>query len=354
MSEALLTMKCKYIEHQACIRTDGQYRMCCVSMEPDNKETVTTHTPIQWLESETIRNAREQFANDIWPDACIKCKTQELNGIQSMRQKPREYGPGLSHLDLRFGNSCNLSCVMCFPGSSSTLHYEHEELLSKGIESPWGTQRFSVYNWYDDDLGDKFANLTDLREVYLTGGEPMMVKHLDKFLDKLDSSVELRFNTNGTIINPKVYEQLKRFNRINMCLSIDGVGKVNDYIRWNSDWATIEYNTYKLAELPNVMVSIGPTVQTLNALYYEDLLSWAKTNQFNVYDNMLMYPLYLNLKNAHDKIKELTPRFNDWHNTDADINERDRLIKYTTILDKQRNCNIRDYLPEVADIYGFD
>lgn len=347
-------MKCKYIEHQACIRTDGQYRMCCVSMEPNNTETVNTHTPVQWLQSETIQKARKQFENNEWPDACIKCKTSEENGSQSMRQKPRQYGPGLSHLDLRFGNSCNLACSMCFPGSSSTLHYEHEKLLSEGKESPWGTQRFNVYNWYDDELGDKFANLNDLREVYLTGGEPMMVKHLDKFLDKLDSSVELRFNTNGTIINPKVFEQLKRFKYVNMCLSIDGIGKVNDYIRWGSNWVDIEANINKLAELPNIDMSVGPTIQLMNALYYEELVEWAKNKQFKVYDNMLMYPLYLNLKNADDIIKQRTPNFNHWHNGNSDYRERENFIRYTKILDNNRGCNIKDFLPEVANIYGLD
>lgn len=345
-------MKCKYIEHQASIRTDGQYRMCCVSLEPDNKETVHSHTPVQWLESKTIQNARAKFANNEWPDACIKCKTNEENGIQSMRQKTRPYGPGLSHLDLRFGNSCNLSCVMCFPGSSSSLHYEHESLLSKGIESPWGTQRFEVYNWYDDDFGGKFANLDDLREVYLTGGEPMMVKHLDKFLEKLDSSVELRFNTNCTIINPNVYNQLKRFKYVNMCLSIDGIGKVNDYIRWGSNWTDIETNINKLSELPNIDLNVGPTIQIMNALYYNEFEEWAKKRNLKIYDNMLMYPLHLNLKNADDKIKESTPNFSHWHNGEADLKQRENFIKYTKILDNNRGCNIKEFLPEVASIYG--
>lgn len=347
-------MKCKYIENQACIRADGQYRMCCVSMEPTNKETVKTHTPIEWLNSNTIQNARQQFANNVWPDACNKCKINEENGIQSMRTNDKEYGPGLSHLDLRFSNSCNLSCIMCFPGSSSSLHYEHEKLLSEGKESPWGTQRFSVYNWYDDDLGDIFANLSDLREVYLTGGEPMMVKHLDKFLEKLDSSVEVRFNTNGTIVNPKVYEQLKRFKYVNMCFSVDGIGKVNDYIRWGSEWSAVENNIYKLAELSNIDISIGPTVQIMNALYYNELTEWAQTNHFKMYDNVLMYPLYLNLKNADDIIKQQTPKFAYWHNSNSDGSEREKFIKYTRILDASRRCHIKDYLPEVADIYGID
>jgi sulfatase maturation enzyme AslB (radical SAM superfamily) len=182
----------------------------------------------------------------------------------------------------------------------------------------------------------------------------MMVKHLDKFLEKLDSCVELRFNTNGTVLNPKVYNQLKRFNHVNMCVSIDGLGKVNDYIRWGSTWNEIEYNVYKLAELSNVSVSIGPTIQIMNALYYDKLSDWAGSNQFTVYDNMLMNPAHLNLTNADEIIKQQTPRFSNWHNVDIDIAQRDKFIKYVNILDSSRSCSIKDYLPEIASIYGIN
>ena len=347
-------MKCKYLEHQACIRADGQYRMCCISVEPNNKETIHSHTPIEWINSDTVKQAKIKFENNQWPDACIKCKNTELAGQQSMRQKPVPYGPGLSHLDIRIGNSCNLACVMCFPGSSSTLHYEHESLLEQGIESPWGTQRFKVLNWYDEELSDKFMNLPDLREVYFTGGEPMMVKNLPGLLDKLDSSVEVRFNTNGTIFNHKVYEQLKRFRSVNLCFSIDGVGKVNDYIRWGSKWEEVQHNLYKFSELKNAVISIGPTVQILNAYYYDELLDWAKTNNYTVYDNLLMFPEHYNLVNADEKIKSKVPQFKYWHDKPADKNSRELFIKYTNILDNNRGCKIRDYLPEVAQIYGFD
>jgi len=347
-------MKCKYLEHQVCIRTDGQYRMCCVSVEPDNKENVRTHTPIEWLNSETVNKAKSEFSQGKFPDACIKCKINEENGVESMRQKPRQYGPGLSHLDLRFGNSCNLGCVMCFPGSSSTLHYEHEKLKSVGIESPWGMGKFEVYNWYNEDIVELFSNLTDLREVYLTGGEPMMVKHLSNFLEKLDSSVELRFNTNGTILNHNVLEQLKRFDRVSMCYSIDGIGKVNDYIRYNSKWEDIEHNIETMSKLKNVNISIGPTIQILNALYYKDLKDWADNRGYKVYDNILIFPKHFNLSNAHNTIKESVPEFKSWTNVDIDMNEYNNFVKYIKILDKSRNISIIDYLPEVAEIYGFD
>lgn len=346
--------QCKYLDHQVCIRTDGQYRLCCVSMESDNKEKVSSTSIVEWHNSETVRDAREKLSNDIWPDACVKCKINEENNVPSMRQRPIKYGPGISHLDLRFGNSCNLNCSMCFPGSSSSLHHEHEKIKSLGLISPWGQTTYEIFNWYTDDLGEMFANLKDLREVYLTGGEPMMVKHLVGFLKKLDSSVEVRFNTNGTIYNPQVYQELQRFERVSICYSIDGLGEVNDYIRWGSHWKDVEHNVHHMAKLKNVNISIGPTVQILNALYYTDLVDWATKYGYSVYENLLLFPKHYHLENSDDIIKQSVPQFEHWYKNSQDLNERQKFIDNTKLLDSVRGCNIRDYLPEVADIYGFD
>jgi hypothetical protein len=127
--------------------------MCCISTEKTNKENINDMSPEEWLASETPTKAREQLANNQFPKACQKCELMELAGKPSMRQRPREYGPGISHLDIRFGNQCNLRCTMCYPGSSSSLYEEHNELKAKGQESPWGWFDYGLYNWYTDEQG---------------------------------------------------------------------------------------------------------------------------------------------------------------------------------------------------------
>lgn len=344
-------MKCKYIDHQVCIRTTGEYRLCCASLEEPNTENVKTHTPEEWLASEVPTRAREMLANNQWPAACIKCQQAEEAGLESMRSKPREYGPGISHLDLRFGNTCNLQCTMCHPSSSSSLHYEHEALLKEKYESPWGIHHYQVENWYDESSGELLSTMPDLREVYFAGGEPMMVKNLPKFLDKLDNHIMLRFSTNGTIMNPIIFNKLKRFRHVNLCFSLDGIGKVNDYIRWGSNWKEIEYNIEKYTEIADVTVS--PTIQIMNALYYDELAEWCDKRNFLVYDNVLINPDWLHMKNAPDSLRSKFTRFSHWL-TEPDLQAREKFVRYVRTLDKTRNCNIRDYIPEVADAYGIN
>ena len=54
-------MRCKYLDHQINVRTDGQYRLCCMSLEPENDYNIKTHTPQEWHDSEFHKKTREQM-----------------------------------------------------------------------------------------------------------------------------------------------------------------------------------------------------------------------------------------------------------------------------------------------------
>ena len=187
------------------------------------------------------------------------------------------------------------------------------------------------FNWASEAAIEQLVKYP-LKEVYLTGGEPMMVKHLPMLLERLDSSVMIRFNTNGTIYNPKLEKLLKRFDVVNMAVSIDAIGKRAEYIRYGSDWNTIETNFNKYKEY--CRVSVTPTVSVLNEPYINEVHDWAKQNNVDVHLNYLENPEYLNI------------------NKSQDLNQRQKFVDVITRLDNFRNVNIKDYLPEVAAAYG--
>lgn len=343
-------MKCPFLESHICIRTTGEYRLCCISGEESNTENITNTKPKDWLNSPTVQKAKENLSKGIFPDACRKCMYEEYSGKESKRTKAT-IGPGITHLDLRFGNSCNLKCNMCGPHSSSSLYYEHQEIISKQMQSPF-TCGSKISNWYDDNVLDFVDDLEDLQEVYITGGEPMLEKNLVKFLERLDRQVAIRFSTNGTVANPKALQALERFNNVSFCLSIDGIGKVNDYIRWGSRWGDIVNNIPKFKDLG--YISLGPTIQIQNILYYDDLLEYADKNNFEVYENILVNPKYMNINSAPYTMKEKIKHFKNFITFKSDHDHLRQFIEHITVLDKNRSTHIKFFLPEVAKYYGID
>jgi len=344
-------MECKYIEHQINIRANGQYRLCCVSMEPDNLENIKTHTPKEWRNSKTYLTAKEQLRNDQWPDACIKCKTQEEKGVQSKRTKAKIYGPGISHLDLRFGNSCNLKCISCWNMSSSSIAEEEKAMAKSGIKIPQVLD-ITNFNWASDENFKKLEHLP-IQEVYLTGGEPMMVCHLPNFLDRLDPSTQIRFNTNCTIHNPKLEKTLKKFHTVSMSLSIDAVDQKIEYIRYGCKWDEVEENAKRFAD--NFMVDISPTISLLNAWFYQDIKEYADMQGWKVFENLLISPEWLHCKNAPKSLKQqfqiVDPK---WYEEEVDPSKIKLFLENIQRIDNWRNVRIKDYLPEVAKCYGID
>jgi|TARA_B100001013_G_scaffold338765_1_gene260037 organic radical activating enzyme len=354
-------VKCKYLENQICVRSDGQYRLCCVSLEKDNKENIKDMNPQEWHDSEFHTKTREQLDRNEWPDACTRCEQLEAKGLDSQRTRVKEdgtryvrnqYGPGLSHFDIRFGNSCNLKCISCFQMSSSSLAQEAIEMSKAGVQ-PLHLPLLDDpnFNWASDETMKRFENLP-IREVYLTGGEPMVVRHLPKFLEKLDSSVVIRFNTNGTIWNPIVSKMLKRFHSVIMSMSLDAVDKKINYIRYPSKWDEIEINTQRYAEF--CTVDITPTISILNASYYNEIIEWANNNHFRLYnENLLLTPDWLHVKNAPDELKKnyKLPELSKWADEPADPKWIEHFKRQITRLDSWRKIYIKDYLPEVAKAY---
>lgn len=346
-------MNCKYLDHQVCIRTSGEYRLCCASLEPSHEYNIKTHTIDEWLNSDIHKSTRESMKNGVLPDSCLRCKIDEDSGFTSMRQRPRKYGPGLSHLDIRFNNQCNLRCVMCSPMSSSSIMLEHKEL---GDKSPWGIINVEEFNWYTDEVADQIAKIPTLKEVYLTGGEPFMVKGLHSFIQKLDRNVELRFNTNGTLKNQKLYDLLREFNNVSLAFSIDGIGKVNDYIRFGSVWNEVEDNLL-LAKEYKFNVSITPTIQIYNYPYIKELWDYCDKNNITHYDNMLLSPEHLDIKHMPDIMRDkymLDEHVEYFNNNHSDPTQINKFVEFTKLLDNSRNIDIRNYLPEVSEFYDFN
>ena len=128
----------------------------------------------------------------------------------------------------------------------------------------------------DDDTWELLEQwLPHVRRVFMTGGEPTIIKRNLDYINKIVASgrgkdVELIFTTNATNINKQFTEIGKEFKSVSYNVSIDAVGTLARYIRYPSDWDTIENN------LKNIKhgVSFNTTIQWLNMTRLNEIFDY--------------------------------------------------------------------------------
>jgi len=134
----------------------------------------------------------------------------------------------LQGIDLHWDNTCNLKCVYCNPMQSSLIAQEQKITFTKPKEDR--------LNKIVDLI---LENQWNLKEIYLSGGEPMLIKHNYKLLSKLENfDLPIRINSNITQARPgnQFFDQIKKFNNVLWTISTESSGERHEYTRHGSKW----------------------------------------------------------------------------------------------------------------------
>ena len=167
-----------------------------------------------------------------------------------------------------------------------------------------------------------------------------------------------------TNVPKNLIEKWQKFKRVQLNCSIDAVGKLDRYIRHPSNWETIERNFETIRKLENTNIEIHCTVQMYNILHLDKLIKWALPYEHKIYFNILNHPEYLNIRCLPIELKNmaqlrLTP-YRDLPKVQSIIdymwaedwsNNLDAFFEYTNQLDKSRNENLYNIVPEFKQ-YG--
>ena len=282
---------------------DGKVPLCCVA-SPERNLNLNNQTPNEVWNSQQFRNARLDFIAGKQIPQCDSCWKEEASGIKSHRiienymwqkklgtefiedlVKSTHSDGSLSSnpitLDLRIGNTCNLQCVMCRPRDSSKWLQDSKKLANilvvQESKNDWEYKSNSISNtdcfdWFERlETQEALAEfMGDIRHIIFGGGEPLLIKDHERFITKLVESghskhIELRYHTNGTILNEKFIDLWNQFKEVELMISIDDWGKRNDYVRYPSDWAIISENLDRLDKTPdNIVVNILTTIHAMN------------------------------------------------------------------------------------------
>jgi molybdenum cofactor biosynthesis enzyme MoaA len=254
-----------------------------------------------------------------------------------------------SYWDLRFGNLCNLKCVMCHPASSSQWYKDYILLNNKMKFTDSGTEinlksvggRYvdnGEYNWWDNP--EFWSRLEEkipyLKQVYLVGGEPMLIEPHYNFLQKVIDSgradqVTLEYDTNLTAIHQRALNLWKHFKKVWLRISVDDYGDQFNYIRFPANWQQVSKNIEALSRgLPNVKIDFTITWQVLSSFTTLNLLDYLeKFPNHNYSIRILSNPEYYDAAILPSAAKEeLIKIYTSWANTDSRRRKISHLINY--------------------------
>lgn len=352
--------------------TDGFVRLCCKA----HPSTMKLKGDVgQILDSSYFREAREKMLLDQLPKECERCRLDEAVGIESMRQKfNEEFGlvdydgeVKLKHLDLKLGSDCNLKCRMCLPNCSSAIAREGIIPSKKSPDWSWLTHDF---------LQTLLSQLSEVEFVNLTGGEPSVSPMALKLLaDLIDSGrsldAHLSLTTNLNIMSAQFVDKLSQFKSVSVTGSIDGFGKINDYIRFPSTWTRVKKNLLFLRDHPVIEMNVNTTIQWYNILYLKDLVEFFDESEIGDVDfTFVINPDYLDIRRLPENVKQMaverlqcisSDRFKEQVNSvisfmEEDLSCGESLKKFKEIcsqLDKKRGQSLIEVAPELAQALNY-
>ena len=224
--------QCKALTNQLFIDVSGFYTPCCMIVDKNRKNLVTSITPEDWLNSPKMKTIQGIMQGDEWHDSCRMCKLAEKEQRESFREiYNREYSKPSGTLEsflINTRNKCNIRCRMCTPEYSDKIANTRKVIP---ISSNIGFR----------DQYEKIKHLIgpDFKYLKIAGGEPFLdheVLQVIELIAEKCPALDLQFNTNATFFPKKYLHILDKVNVIRPIYSIDGVGLVNDYIRHDSEW----------------------------------------------------------------------------------------------------------------------
>lgn len=330
--------------HIGC-KPDGRVRLCCRAPQLEVREE--DGTPVHFGGGTQIENVwngsyyreiRQRLARGEKLPECQNCWRDEAAGKKSKRMNENEKwrkewfriedvvqndGRALPpcYFDLRLGNQCNLRCKTCHPLYSSSW-YQALNSNSKWRENALisdyfldSQKRAAEIRSRSRDGGafdesfwrDLKTVQPEMREIYISGGEPVLVRPLWDFLrqchkEDVASKIKIRMNSNMTTWPDEFIALLRPFKRVYIGASVDAVGRRNDWIRYPSRFEQIEKSLAKLKG-ENFVVEINCSVSFYNALYLDELSNWSKQSDLNLILDFVHDPHYLRPSLLPDRLK---------------------------------------------------
>ena len=379
---------CSFPFYHRVTLTSGNSMPCC-NWQYDLKPNIN-HT--EYWNSEFAEDLRKQMSRNEIPKGCKSCVDIDKNGGVAPRISSFDFididfiSPELTYEEVDLSNICNLKCRMCDSSRSSKL-IKDDLLYGENHPFDWTREVFkkqeSGWTLTDD-------NAKSVKMLRFLGGEPLLhqpqiIEAMKKLKDlKRLHEVTISLNTNMmTFLTDEFLDLAKHLYCLDLTLSIDGFGKLNEYIRSGSNWEEFinhlnKLVTLKKSSMKNISLSFIYVPQLLNINKLDELYSFMKeySDVIRISNPIrLVSPISYSLFNIPNEIiSDMNIKLDKWiiDPKFEFIKEHIRIIKnymndseektlstidwyiefhhMNNLFDKTRNQRLEDYNPELFNL----
>lgn len=350
----------------------GELRTCCNGIKLGN---INEKPVAEILNSELLLDIKTSLANDRPHKNCNLCYKGSIPGEHEdlrMHYNPMFQSADINYeentefklnaLDMHWDNTCNFKCIYCTPVLSSSIAQE---------------QKLPVHKVHKDRVKEiiklAVANQYNLKEIYFSGGEPLLIKHNAELLSQLENkNIPLRLTTNLSQLKESnaVFKEVQKFTNVLWTLSADAQGEKFNYIRNGGEWNEFLAGIKQLQDLGhrvrlNMVHFVGNAAGIFDTIEY-----FVKTHGINdITVNPLHDHEYLLARNAPEELKAqgrnklknlldsnlITPGTNSYYNIfkcgrelELPADDATGYRNYFDHLDSLRQTNWRQIFPELV------
>lgn len=167
--------------------------------------------------------------------------------------------------------------------------------------------------WFQETdflINEILAEPEKISRLRFIGGEPLLIKEVQTMMRRLVETgaagkIDLWTITNCAVKNDEYLELAQHFRSHALMLSLDGVGVVNEYIRYPSKWGVIDQNIETFLKLKNTTIWANMTIQPYNIFNIVDLIKYCVSKGISFRHHVLQYPQHLSIAILPQSIRDL-------------------------------------------------
>jgi sulfatase maturation enzyme AslB (radical SAM superfamily) len=246
-------------------------------------------TLAEWPDHPGLKQLQKELLLGNTPKACKGCVQQEQSQGRSLRTDAiQDYNnqvftdTQITFVDYRSSNICNFKCRTCEPLFSNGI--AQEARTHKSLAEFYRPTDNKVSQVTDVNSEWIITNLSKIKRLMFTGGEPTVIPEVGKILthiqDNPPDNIQILITSNASFTDKFWYDLTESCTNLHWTLSIDAVGPAAEIIRHGTRWPIIEYNMDWMSR-HSYSLDVNTVVSELNVFQLGPLLKFVRQAQLN-------------------------------------------------------------------------